>query len=40
MPIKGIIFLLLIAVVMAIIWYDPIYAKIKDFFVNEKDEDE
>lgn len=40
MPIKGIILLLLIAVVVALLFYNEIYIEIKKFFTNEKDEDE
>lgn len=40
MSIKGIILLLLIAVVVALLFHNEIYIEIKKFFTNEKDEDE
>lgn len=39
MPIKGIIFLLLIAVVIGVAFNKPVYTELKNFFTDKKEED-
>jgi hypothetical protein len=40
MPIKGVIFILLVMIIIALALNKEIYAEMKKFFIDKKDEDE